>query len=436
MEQAEDAQSNGRDGERGGRLQRALARASPGVFSLYAVMAAFVAYFSMYAFRKPFAVAQYEGLSVAGFDLKTALVISQVCGYALSKFLGIKINSEIPPARRAGLLLVLIGCAEAALLLLAVVPPELKPVAIFFNGLPLGMVWGAVFGFLEGRRTSEILGAGLSCSYIVASGAVKTVGAGFMGMGVSEAWMPALTGLVFLPPFVLAVWGLWQLPAPSAEDVEARTDRAPMTKVARREFLRRYGPGVVLLVVVYFFVTAYRDFRDNFAAEIWAAMGYGNEPAVFTLSELPIALSVMGVLALLYLVRDNRIGLMATYGIMLLGCVLIGVATLLFDAGLLSGMVWMVLVGLGLYLAYVPYGCVLFDRMIAAVGVVATAVFMIYVSDAVGYLGSVALLMYKELGQPELSALDFFRGFSYLTCVLSIVGFVLSALYFRNRMVS
>lgn len=422
-----------RGGPATGRLTAWLARAPASLFSLYAVGMAFTTYFCMYSFRKPFAAARYEGLAVAGFDLKTALVISQVCGYALSKLLGVKLNSEMPPARRARTLILLIAWAEAALLLFALVPPWAKPLAIFLNGLPLGMVWGLVFAFLEGRRTSEILGAGLSCSYIVASGAVKSAGAWLLARGVSESWMPALTGLAFVPLFLLAVWGLSRLPAPSPEDARARVDRAPMDRHARRAFLIRYLPGVLMLVIVYLFLTAYRDMRDNFAAELWTSLGYSGTPAVFTVSELPIALSVMLVLSLLYLVKDNRLGLMATYGIMVAGTLLLGAGTLLLDAGLISGMTWMILVGLGLYLAYVPYGCVLFDRMIAALGFVATAVFLIYVSDAVAYGGSVLVMLYKELGQPELSTLGFFRGFSYATCAITTAGFLASAAYFGRR---
>ena len=88
--------------------------------------------------------------------------------------------------------------------------------------------------------------------------------------------------------------------------------------------------------IVYFFLTAYRDFRDNYAAEIWADLGRGDQAAVFTLTELPIALSVMVVLGLLYLVKDNRRGLLLTYVIMGRGALLVGVGTLLFDAGVIG----------------------------------------------------------------------------------------------------
>jgi len=416
----------------GHRVTRWLARASPGLFATYAVAMAFTTYFAMYSFRKPFAAAHYAGATLWILDLKSALIISQLCGYALSKFLGIKFNSEMAPSRRAWALVILIVWAEAALLLFAVLPPSGKVFALFLNGLPLGTVWGICFSFLEGRRTSEILGAGLSCAYVVASGAVKSIGATLVD-SVGESWMPAATGALFLPIFFAAVYGLALLPPPSEADIAARTEREPMSKDERRAFMRSYWPGLVMLVLVYLCLTSYRDFRDNFAAEIWADLGADKQAGVFTLTEIPIALSVMFVLGLLYLVRDNRRGLALTYMIMGAGAAMVGIATLLFDLGVLPPMPWMIAVGLGLYLGYVPYGCVLFDRTIAALQIVATAVFLIYVSDAVAYGGSVGIVLYKTLGQANISKLQFFRYFSYVMCIVCVVCLAASARYFLRR---
>src|ERR1044071_6888683 len=413
-------------------VTRWLTRAPPGVFATYAVAMAFTAYFAMYSFRKPFAAAHFEGASFWILDLKSALVISQLAGYALSKFLGIKFNSEMPAGRRAWSLIWLILFAEAALVAFAVLPPGGKVIALFLNGLPLGTVWGIVFSFLEGRRTSEILGAGLSCEYVVASGFVKSVGAILIAV-VGESWMPAATGALFLPIFFVAVYGLARVPPPSEPDVAARTEREPMSKEERRSFVRSYWPGLVMLVLVYLCLTGYRDFRDNFAAEIWADLGNDKQASVFALTEIPIALSVMLVLGLLYLVRNNRRGLALTYVIMWAGAALIGAGTILFDLGVLPPMAWMIAVGLGLYLGYVPYGCVLFDRTIAALQIVATAVFLIYVSDAVAYGGSVGIVLYKNLGQASISKLQFFRYFSYVTCVVCVVCLATSARYFLRR---
>jgi hypothetical protein len=81
----------------------------------------------------------------------------------------------------------------------------------------------------------------------------------------------------------------------------------------------------------------------------------------------------------------------------------------------------------------VPYGCVLFDRTIAALGIVATAVFLIYVSDAVAYSGSVAIVVYKVLGQGDISKLEFFRYFSYATSIVCTLFFSISCIYFLRR---
>ena len=329
-------------------LRRWLEAAPTAVFSAYAIGAAFTAYFSMYGFRKPFSAGTYAQQEVYGLELKFALVIAQILGYTLSKFISIKVISELSPARRLVALLSLVGVAELALLGVAVLPMPLKPLAIFFNGLPLGAIWGLVFSFLEGRQTSEVLGAGLSMSYIVASGAVKTVGRWVLMAGVPELWMPFVTGLVFAPVFVLACVGLSCLPRPSPADRAARTERAPMGPAARLAFVRAYGPGLFVLVGLYVLLTAFRDFRDNFAYELWAALGYAEQPAMLTYSELPVAASVMFAVALIFLVRDNRRAFFVMHGIMIAGAALTLAAVLLLNDGLICGAAFMMLVGSGL----------------------------------------------------------------------------------------
>src|SRR5947208_15299810 len=102
----------------GGMMTSWLKMAPPAVFAAYAIVAAFSTYFCMYAFRKPFAAAKFEGefflhTTVA---LKTAIVISQIIGYALSKYIGIKVCSEATAPRRAIPLVALIVWPELALL--------------------------------------------------------------------------------------------------------------------------------------------------------------------------------------------------------------------------------------------------------------------------------------------------------------------------------
>ena len=81
----------------------------------------------------------------------------------------------------------------------------------------------------------------------------------------------------------------------------------------------------------------------------------------------------------------------------------------------------MILVGLGAYLSYVPFGSVLFDRIVAATRTVGTAVFAIYVADAIGYTGSVALQLYKDFAFADTSRLNFFIGYCYVLAILGCV---------------
>jgi hypothetical protein len=367
-------------------------------------------------------------------DYKIALVIAQAAGYALSKLIGVKVISEIDPARRGGAILLLIGVSWLALIAFALVPAPWNVLALFFNGLPLGMIWGLVFGYMEGRRVSEVLGSILCASFILSSGVVKSVGAWLMQAAhVTPFWMPAATGAVFFPLLFASVWLLGQLPSPSAEDEAERVKRAPMSAEERGAFLKAYAPGVVLLVISYILLTAFRDFRDNFAAEIWTALGYGKEAGIFTASEFPVAVIALVALGAVMVVRSNFKALMVIHAIVFLGFLLLGAATLAFQAHLLAPLPWMILAGAGLYLAYTPFNAMLFDRLIAFSGRVATAGFLIYVADASGYLGSVALLLWRNFGGFKLDWLQFFTLSAYATSLIGAVLTAMAALYFRNR---
>ena len=413
-----------------------LGKASSMRFTAFASLAGFATYFSMYAFRKPFAAASYatvEGWHFA-LDFKIALVIAQVLGYATAKFIGIKVIAEMRPTYRATAILCLIGAAWIALLAFAVVPAFFKVPAMFLNGLCLGMIWGLVFSYMEGRRTSEILGAVLCASFIVSSGAVKSIGLLLMQyLHVGEFWMPAATGLVFVPILLLSVWGLAALPPPSAEDEAERVRRAPMNGREVRAFLLEYGTGIALLVVTYVFATALRDFRDNFGAELWAALGFANPAGVFTSAELPVAAVALVAMGVIVKVKNNTRALAVIHGIILGGLLLIGGATLAFDAGWVGPIPWMIMSGAGLYLVYTPFNAMLFDRLVAVSGHVANAGFLIYVADAAGYTGSCALLLWRNFMWLKVEWLTVFRYALYSTAIVGTVLVSLSLLYFNSR---
>ncbi len=394
-------------------------------FALYATVMAFCLYTCVYAFRKTFSVATFEGLAYAGISYKVWLVTFQVVGYALSKFVGIRVISELKASSRGIGILLMIIIAGISWLFFAIVPPPYNIVFLFTNGFPLGLVWGMIFGYMEGRRYTEVLGAGLSVSFIFSAGLAKSAGGFIMrDWGVSEMWMPFVTSCVFLVPLLIFLWFLDKLPPPSALDEALRTRREPMHFRGRMNFVKSFWPGIVLFTLTYMLLTTFREFRDNFAAEVWKSLGYGDSPEIFTTTEIPVSIAVLGVMGSLMLIKNNQKALMINHLIIFAGMVLIGISTFLFQQELISPPLWMILIGTGLYLGYVPFNSIFFDRLLAAFRYVGTVGFLIYVADAFGYLGSIGVLFFKEFGYAQLSWLEFFFSAGYF---ISVVGSILIA---------
>ena len=86
--------------------------------------------------------------------------------------------------------------------------------------------------------------------------------------------------------------------------------------------------------------------------------------------------------------------------------------------------------GLGLYLGYVPYNAIFFERLIATFHYKSNAGFAIYVADSIGYLGSVSVLLIKELARPSISWSEFFKEGIIVLAVVGGISGVLSLIYF------
>lgn len=400
-------------------------------FAFYASASAFCLYTCIFALRKSFGVATYEGLTWAGHSFKVWMVVFQVMGYMLSKFIGIKVVSELQASSRGGGILLMTSLASVSWLFFAITPAPYSLIFLFFNGLPLGMVWGMVFSYLEGRKMTEVLGASLSVSFIFSAGFAKTIGGLMMNhWGVTEMWMPLATSAVFFPPLLIFLFLLNKIPPPNAEDEMLRTKRQPMTGAERKKFTLTFLPGLILLILSYALLTAYRDFRDNFGAEIWKTLGYGGQPGIFTQTESIISLVVLVVIGSLMVIKNNFKALVINHIIVIIGMLMVGVGTWVFEEKWIDAPTWMVLVGMGLYFGYIQFNSIFFDRLIATFKYVSTVGFLIYLADSFGYVGSVGVLLYKEFGQANLSWLSFFIQSSYILAISGSVLMGCSLIYF------
>lgn len=245
--------------------------------------------------------------------------------------------------------------------------------------------------------------------------------------------MPVVVGLLVMPLFVLAVFLLHRFPGPDARDLELRSRRVPMSASKRLEFVWQFLPGVVLVLLVYFFLTAYRDYRDKYGVELFRELGYPSALGLFTQSESIVGLGVLAVLGAINAVGSHARALVIVFVILALGAAMLGGSTALLDRGYINGFQWMVLTGLGAYLAYAPYGAVLFERVVAHSRFAGNAAFAIMLADSMGYTGTVGMLLYKDIGIRDMSRLEFFRYFTYALAAGGIALYPIAGWYFLQR---
>lgn len=404
------------------------------IVPVYAALVAFLTYASVYAYRKPFTVAGFDGLAYWGIRYQTLLIIFQGIGYMLSKFYGIRFISELKRMGRWKTALTLIGIAWLSLFLFAIVPPVMGLFCLLLNGFALGFMWGIVFSYVEGRKATDFIGSAMAVSFIFAGGFTRTVAKWLMiEWKVSEQWMPFVTGLVFILPLLFLIWLLERIPSPDAADVQQRTERVKMNDNDRRVILATFGSGLFIVTLTYVFLTIIRDLRDNFMPVIWADLGYGNDYGIFTKTETITSVTILVLVSILVMVKKNIQAFRLIHLLICIGFILTGLSSFLFISGMLDGALWMQLVGLGLYMAYIPFNCIFFERMIAAFRLNGNTGFLMYLADSFGYAGTMLVMLAKELLTLEANWPAFYARAALFCAIVGVSGVLFSLAYFNRK---
>ena len=402
--------------------------------ALFAATVTFLTYASVYAYRKPFTVATFDGLKFWGVSYQTLLIISQGVGYMLSKFYGIKFISELKRLGRWKTSATLIGIAWLALLIFAIIPPPYGMLCLLVNGFMLGFMWGIVFSYVEGRRATDFIGSVMAVSFIFAGGFTRSVAVWLRETWqVTDQWLAFTTGLVFAFPLILFLYLVEKIPPPTGEDIRERTVRMPMNKEGRQKLLRQFGLGIIVITLTYVFLTVMRDIRDNFMSNMWNELGYGKKPAIFTRTETITSVIVLAVMSLLVMIRNNFSAFQVIHGVIAIGFLIAGISSILFINGYMEGALWMQLTGLGLYMGYIPFNCIFFERMIASFRIAGNVGFLIYIADAYGYLGSMSVVLTKEILRVQLNWVSFYSTAVTISSIVGMAGTILSLIYFNKK---
>jgi hypothetical protein len=401
---------------------------------VWTAIAVFSTYFCMYAYRKSISAATFDGLLAFGISFKSVAIISQVMGYMLSKLIGIKIIAEMDAAKRAHYILYLIGSAHASLLLLAVVPPPYSALTLFINGGCLGLIWGLVFGYIEGKKHTDILALILSVNFIFSSGLIKSIGQKILETGyISERYMPFSVGLLFTPLLFLSVWMLTKIPPPAAGEINSRGQRIRLDGKNRIKLLKTFLTGLTAIIIINLFLTALRDIKDNYSVEIIRAMLPYFEPSLFIKMEGIAALVVLIILILLSNYKDHFKSIHLHHLIILSGLLILLFSVYLLKTQLLHPVICLIIYTIGLYSCYNTIQCLFFDRFISAFKIKGNTGFFFYVMDSVGYAGSCFIIIGKELLKPQVNWLHYFLQISFAFGLGGIISTCISWFYFNRK---
>ena len=384
-------------------------KVSNALFIVWAGGAALVSYALVYALRKPFTAATFEGLEFLGMDYKTATSIVQIAGYVLSKLLGIKLVSELQRRHRLPFLIGSVAMAELSLLAFGLLPVPWNIVALFFNGLSLGCMWGVIFSYLEGRRLSGVLASVMGMSIACSSALAKSAGLYLIrDLGVDPFWMPAVIGGVAFVLLVVLAFALNALPDPSAEDRAACAERVPMDGRQRRQIFLRFAPVLTMLFAANLFVTVVRDIKEDFLVNIvdtsqLSAWAFSGVDAVVTAIILLLFLGVS-------LIRSHLNVLCTLLVLVLVSMFALVYVAWNYDWLALSPLAWLFVQSLGVYTAFLSFQTLFFERFVACYHIRGNVGFFIVTIDFIGYVGTVGVLVFKELFAGELDWLAFYNS--------------------------
>ncbi len=350
---------------------------------------AFCVYTCMYAIRKPFTALVYNE-TIWGYGVKSWMVITQLIGYTFSKFAGIKWLGELKSNHRQKTLVLILLTASIPLLLLPLSNYRYWPLWMFFNGFPLGLIWGIVFSYVEGRDLTEFIGAILACTFIFSSGFVKSIAVFLQNNHIKIELIPFTIAIFAFIPAIILSFLLEKMPTPSTEEIQKNAHRTTLTKTERKQLIQKYLGFITAIILLYGFLTLIRDVRDNFGAEIMLGLKIYNAKSI---AEIETLVTVFMLLCIPFIckIKNHLNAIKITLLVTGIGGIFCIGSTILFQNQLINGIGLLLLSGSGVYLGYILINISVMNRLIGFNGTAGNSGFLVYMADSAGYLCSLSI---------------------------------------------
>lgn len=270
----------------------------------------------------------------------------------------------------------------------------------FVGSACFSLAFCAYVSYVQGRRASDVIMTTVTVCMMLSAPVSRVVAPlAQRWLGADDHAMPIVVGLVVAPLVAIGAASLCTAPGPDDADRSARMPRHGTAPGSNRRWLARHWPLLASLALNNMVNQAVRVVRDIFAADL---LGADAPWWHWMIADVPMCLVASGAYALLGRVvpeTGHRRMLTVIHGAGAVSGAIVAVAGWMGAWGLVGPLPFLVLSGVGYFVAVVPFagGGLVFERLIAASREPMDAVLLNAISQCVGYVGSLGVLLLAPL---------------------------------------
>ena len=190
-------------------------------------------------------------------------------------------------------------------------------------------------------------------------------------------------------------------------------------------------PFLVLLFVANLMLVVLRDIKEDFLVKIIDMNGQSSW--MFAQVDTVVTLIILALFGAMVFVKSNIKVLVALLGLVVLGTATMSFISFNYDSLQLDAITWLFVQSLCLYIAYLCFQSIFFDRFIACFKIKGNVGFFIVTIDFIGYTGTVLVLMFKEFAHVDINWLEFYNILSGYVGLICTVAFTCSMIYLIQR---
>lgn len=266
----------------------------------------------------------------------------------------------------------------------------------FVGSACFSLAFCSYVSYVQGRRVSDTIMTSVTVCMMLSAPLSRVIAPSVeRWLRIGDRTMPMAVGLVVAPVLLAGAAGLCTVPEPDATDRATRMPRHDTTPRSNRRWLARHWPLLAGLAVNNMVNQGVRAVRDLFATDL---LGLDAPWWQWVIADVPMCIVASGAYAVVARTMPETAHRRMVTLVHVVGAVsgvVLAVAGWMGVAGLVDPLAFLVLSGVGYFVAVVPFagGGLVFERLIAASREPMDAVLLNVISQCVGYVGSLGVLL-------------------------------------------